>query len=75
VILRLLEHPLGPLKGIPPGCRKIALLNQADSPADVTEAQRLAQTITPLGFDRIVISSFINEQPLQQITSAKPVSR
>jgi probable selenium-dependent hydroxylase accessory protein YqeC len=75
VILRLLEHPLGPLKGIPPGCRKIALLNQADSPADVTEAQRLAQTITPLGFDRIVISSFINEQPLQQIASAKPVSR
>jgi molybdenum cofactor cytidylyltransferase len=75
VILRLLEHPLGPLKGIPPDSRRLALLNQADAPEDIERAQRLAQTIAPLGFERIVISSFINEQPLRQILSAEPVSR
>jgi probable selenium-dependent hydroxylase accessory protein YqeC len=69
-IVRLLEHPLGPFKGIPPGARKIALLNQADAPDEIEEAQRLANDMISLGFERIVISSFLSEAPLKQILSS-----
>jgi probable selenium-dependent hydroxylase accessory protein YqeC len=68
-IVQLLQHPLGPLKGIPVGCRKIALLNQADTANEVEEAQRLAEAMAPLGLERIVISSFVNGEPLKQIVS------
>jgi hypothetical protein len=45
------------------------LLNQADTADEVEEAQRLAEAMAPLGLERIVISSFVNEEPLKQIVS------
>jgi probable selenium-dependent hydroxylase accessory protein YqeC len=70
-IVQLLEHPLGPLKGIPAGCRKIALLNQADTSEEIEEAQRLANDMVSVGFERVVISSFLSEAPLKQIFSSE----
>ncbi|MBN1147518.1 MAG: putative selenium-dependent hydroxylase accessory protein YqeC [Anaerolineales bacterium] len=46
-LARVLLHPLGGLKGIPPGARRIALLNQADTPTHQGQALRLARELLP----------------------------
>lgn len=44
-LVRVLVHPLGGLKGIPGGVRKIALLNQADDASRFQIAARLADPL------------------------------
>lgn len=39
---RVLSSPIGGLKGIPPDCRRVVLLNQADLPETQAQAQRMA---------------------------------
>ena len=65
-LARLLLHPLGGLKNIPPTARRVALLNQADT-ADLQAAgQRLASHLLPT-FHSVIISSLnpptINHSP------------
>ena len=45
---RFLLHPDGGLKNIPPGARKIVLLNQADTPALEALANALARSLIPV---------------------------
>lgn len=68
-IAQLVKDPLGCLKGVPDHCRKIALVNQADTPDEVVQAQRLGQLLAPLGFERIVVTSYLSEPPVKEILS------
>ena len=66
-ILRLAEHPAGCLKGIPRNSRKIALLNQADAAEDVEKARSLGYELLRLGLERVVITSYIDEDAVKEI--------
>lgn len=56
-LARVLCHPQGGLKGIPPGARRVGLLNQADTPELQAQAASLAQQL--LGaFDAVVVTAF-----------------
>jgi len=66
-ILQLVKNPLGCLKGIPRRCRKIALLNQADSSEEVESARRLGKALLPLGIERAVITSYVNSAPVKEV--------
>jgi len=58
ILLQLLEHPDGCLKGTPTGSRRIALINQADSQEEITAAQALGAKLQKHGFAKIVITSY-----------------
>jgi probable selenium-dependent hydroxylase accessory protein YqeC len=66
-IVDLVNHPLGCLKGVPPNCRRIALINQADSPEEEVLARELANLLAPLGFERIIITSYLNDPPVKGV--------
>jgi probable selenium-dependent hydroxylase accessory protein YqeC len=68
-IVRLVMHPLGCLKGIPTHCRKIALINQADTPQEIEQAKKLGQLLAPLGFERVVITSYLSDPLVKEILS------
>lgn len=56
VLGRVLAHPAGGLKGMPGAARRVALLNQADTPDLQAAAGRLAETL--LGaFDAVLTAS------------------
>jgi molybdenum cofactor cytidylyltransferase len=56
-LARVLTHPEGGLKSIPPAAQKIALLNQVDTPALKKQAYQIEKMLLPV-FDRVIISSF-----------------
>ena len=49
LILKLVQHPEGCLKGIPSGSRKVALINQADSVEEIQSARGLAKALSWIG--------------------------
>lgn len=60
VILKLLTHPQGALKNIPPNARRIALLNQADTPELQSIAGGMAREL--LGsFESVILGSLQQE--------------
>lgn len=68
-IVELLKHPLGCLKGIPARCRRIALINQADTAEEAAEAKELAWLMAPLGFERVIITSYLSDPPVKDVVS------
>jgi probable selenium-dependent hydroxylase accessory protein YqeC len=68
-VLQLVKHPLGCLKGIPTHCRKVGLLNQADSPNEIETAKELARDLMQLGFDRVLITSYVSDNPVKAVTA------
>ena len=66
-IVQLASHPLGCLKGVPAHCRKIALINQADTEAELEQAKELGRLLAPLGFDRVIISSYLSDPPVKEV--------
>jgi probable selenium-dependent hydroxylase accessory protein YqeC len=69
LIIRLVQDPLGCLKGIPPASRKVALLNQADSPEEVEAAKDLGRALMRLGLGRVIITSYLSDQPVKEVIS------
>lgn len=57
----VLLHPQGGLKGIPSSARKIALLNQADTPEIQMQAVEIASRLIA-GFDAVVTASLETQQ-------------
>lgn len=53
---RVLAHEQGGLKNIPPDARRVALLNQADTPALQSLGGKLAQRLLP-AFDSVLVGS------------------
>jgi molybdenum cofactor cytidylyltransferase len=64
-VLKVVSHPLGGMKNIPPKARKILLLNQADTPDLQSIAGEMARQAIRNGFDAALISSLdsIRDQP------------
>ncbi len=60
-LVRVLTHPAGGLKGIPDGARRVALLNQADTPELQAQAKSMAGKLLP-SFDSVVIASLHHQQ-------------
>jgi len=55
-LARVLVHPHGGLKNVPPGAHKLALLNQADTPELQSAGRRLAERLLP-AYAAVVIAS------------------
>lgn len=66
-IVHLVKHPLGCLKGIPANSRKVALLNQADSAEEIEKARELGQALIKLDFERVVVTSYLNRDPVKEV--------
>jgi probable selenium-dependent hydroxylase accessory protein YqeC len=66
-IIKLINHPAGALKGVPSHGRKIALLNQADTPEEVENAKDLGKALKRAAFERVVITSFLSNEPIKEI--------
>jgi len=64
-VLQLVKHPKGCLKDVPAGSRKVALINQADSPDEIQKAKELANALVHLGLERAVITSYVGEDPVK----------
>jgi probable selenium-dependent hydroxylase accessory protein YqeC len=64
VLLQLLQHKNGCLKGIPTASRKLALINQADSAAELAAAQALGEKLLRLNFAKAVITSYAGVEPI-----------
>lgn len=67
LILDLVKNPAGCLKGIPPASRRVALINQADSQPDLEAARSLGKKFLTCGLDRVVITSFMSEEPVREL--------
>ena len=67
IVERLVAHPEGCLRGIPSQSRKIALINQADSKEELQTAKDLAKPLLQYGFERIVISSYLEGDPVKAV--------
>jgi probable selenium-dependent hydroxylase accessory protein YqeC len=68
-VIRLVAHRDGCLRALPAASRKVALISQADSPGEIEAAQKLARALLPLGFERVVIASFLSDQAVKNVTS------
>ena len=66
ILIQLLQHRDGCLKAIPSSSRKVAIINQADSPAELVAAQALGEKLQSQGFDRVVITSYASTEPVIQ---------
>jgi molybdenum cofactor cytidylyltransferase len=55
-IVEVLSHPLGGLKNMPPNARRIALLNQADTPEAQSVGGRLAHELLS-HFDSVIVEA------------------
>ncbi len=64
ILLQLVQHEEGCLKGIPPASRKLALIDQADSAAEMAAAQALGEKLQKLNFDKVVITSHASAEPI-----------
>lgn len=60
-VVRVLAHPSGGLKSIPPGARRVALLNQADTAELQAQAKRLAEKLLP-AYDAVLVASLGQNQ-------------
>lgn len=60
-LLRVLTHPSGGLKNIPSGARRVALLNQADTPELQAQAKALAERLLS-AYHAVVIASLQQSQ-------------
>lgn len=59
VVMRVLADQQGGLRGIPPGARRIALLNQADTPALQAAGGQIAQSLLP-AYEGVIVASLGN---------------
>lgn len=70
LLLKLVGNPVGCLKGIPPKSRKVALINQADSPEEVKKASALGHALMRHGFERVVITSYLDSDPVKEVITS-----
>ena len=66
-ICDLLRHRQGVFQGTPTGARKIAFLNQADSPQNKHAGQSIIQSLvdtTPPDISRVILGSIAHEPPV-----------
>lgn len=59
-VVNELSHPLGGLKNLPPGARRIVLLNQADGPSRQSAALQMSEQLLEV-FDAVLVASLTGE--------------
>ena len=62
-LAKIMTHSDGGLKNIPPSARRIALLNQADTPELQAKAIELKSLLLPV-FDAVIVSSLTQNSPI-----------
>jgi probable selenium-dependent hydroxylase accessory protein YqeC len=67
LVLNLVKHPAGCLKGIPSTSRKVALINQSESQAEIEAARSLGKKLLDCGLERVVISSFASDDLVKEV--------
>ncbi len=67
LIVKLVKHPAGCWKSTPATSRRVAVINQADSPQQVDQARSLAEKLLGCGIDRTVITSYAGQEPVKEI--------
>jgi len=67
LIVQLVQHPAGCWKGTPAASRRVAVINQADSPQQVDQARSLAQKLLQCGIERVVITSHTTNEPVKEV--------
>jgi molybdenum cofactor cytidylyltransferase len=67
LIIQWVKHPAGCWKGIPPACRKVAVINQADSPELVSAARALGKQLLACGVTRVAITSYASAGPVEDV--------
>ena len=67
MMVALLSHPEGGLKGIPAGAHTIAVLNQRDAHQPYPDGARIARGLAARGFDRVVVAALRGAQPVLQV--------
>ena len=67
LIVQWVKHPAGCWKGIPTACRKVAVINQADSPELVSAARALGKQLLAGGAARVVITSYTSAEPVKDV--------
>jgi molybdenum cofactor cytidylyltransferase len=72
-ITRVLGHPIGGLKNIPPGARRVVLLNQADSESLQAQAGRIARNLLS-EYQTALVGSLKNEAPDEISACYQPVA-
>ncbi len=70
LVARLVENPLGCFKGVPPKSRRIALINQADTPEEMRRASSLGRALIGLGIERAVITSYLDSDAVKEVLIA-----
>lgn len=66
-LIRVLTHPAGGLKNVPAGARRVALLNQADTPTLQAQAAAIAPRLWP-EYQSIIIASLQSQSPFATST-------
>ncbi|MEW6426016.1 MAG: selenium cofactor biosynthesis protein YqeC [Bacillota bacterium] len=54
---KVIVHPAGLSKGVPPGARVVPLINKVDGPAEQPAARQLAEVLLSAGIERVVLAS------------------
>ncbi|HWH77402.1 MAG TPA: selenium cofactor biosynthesis protein YqeC [Candidatus Binatus sp.] len=67
LIVQLVDHPAGCWKGIPPTSRKVAVINQADTPEDIERAMALGRKLLDHGAERVAITSYSSDAPVKEL--------
>jgi molybdenum cofactor cytidylyltransferase len=68
IVARVLSHPRGGRKGVPPGARVVAIVNKVESVLDPRPARETAERL--LGdpaFDAVVLTTLRGAQPVVQV--------
>ena len=55
-LARVLSHPMGGVKNIPPGARRVVLLNEAYTPELQSQANEIGQMLLPV-FDAVIVAA------------------
>ena len=72
-ILRVLSHPSGGLKNIPPGARRVVLLNQADTPELRAQAWEMVPHLLK-DYAAVIVTALLNQQGIDSKENPFPRS-
>lgn len=67
MIARVLIHPLGGRKGLPPAARWIPVLNKIETDAQHRAARRIAELLLAGGAERVVIARAAHDPPVVEV--------
>jgi len=67
IILKVMVHPEGMKKGVPPGARWIPLINKVDGKESMTAAGSLGQKLAAAGAPKVILAAAGTGDPVRQI--------